>query len=398
MRILMLDNEFPPLGGGMGTVNQALLQCYAGTPDLEIDLVTSALGGKREVEQFAERIRMIKVPVWNRNIHHCTARELLLFAAQAFRVSLKYHRARPYDICFAWSTVPAGAVALALRQFTGLPYTVWVSGPDIPGFERRYRFIYPLLSPVIRLVWRKATDVVAKCAGEIEMIRSLESSVSPRFIPNGVDLAFFQRLAAIPDDGPLQVICVARLIERKGQDQLIEAVKRLADEGYDVILNFVGTGDAHQQYEDLARRLGVQDRIRFAGYVPRETINSHYSKAHVFALPSYNEGMSLAALEAMAASLPLIVTRTGGTEELVEEGINGFVFDWANSDQLTHYLRLFAKDRSLARQMGIASRARAVSFSWDIIADNFMELFKKILPKSSDATSSLEVEAHSKLS
>src|SRR5690606_1872320 len=114
MRILMLDNEFPPLGGGMGTVNQALLQCYSCTPELQIDLITSALGGKREVEQFAEHIRIIKVPVWNRNIHHCTFRELLLFAAQALGVSLKYHRARPYDLCLAWSTVPAGAVALAL--------------------------------------------------------------------------------------------------------------------------------------------------------------------------------------------------------------------------------------------------------------------------------------------
>ena len=83
MRILMLDNEFPPLGGGMGTVNQALLQCYARTADLEIDLITSALRGSREVEQFAERIRIIKVPVWNKNIHHCTWRELSLYTVQA---------------------------------------------------------------------------------------------------------------------------------------------------------------------------------------------------------------------------------------------------------------------------------------------------------------------------
>lgn len=394
----MLDNEFPPLGGGMGTVNQALLECYARRSDLEIDLITSALGGRREVEQFAERIRIIKVPVWNKNIHHCTSRELLLYAAQALRTSLKYHHARPYDFCFAWSTLPAGGVALALHRFTALPYAVWVSGPDIPGFERRYKFLYPFLSPIIRQVWRRATDVVAKCAGEMEMIRSVDNAVNLTFIPNGVNLTVFRPGTVIPDDGPLHVICVARLIERKGQDQLIVAVNRLAHEGYDVILSLVGTGDSHQQYENLARRLGVQDRIRFAGYVPRETINSHYSAAHVFALPSYNEGMSLAALEAMAAGLPLVVTRTGGTEELVEEGVNGFAFDWADSDQLTNCLRLFAKDRGLTRQMGAASHSRAASFSWDLIADRFLELFKKILPQSSNSIPSFKVKAHSKLS
>ena len=57
MRILMLNNEFPPLGGGMGTVNRALLQCFEQVPGLEIDLITSALRKRRETEAFAERIR-----------------------------------------------------------------------------------------------------------------------------------------------------------------------------------------------------------------------------------------------------------------------------------------------------------------------------------------------------
>ena len=143
MRILMLDNEFPPFGGGMGTVNEALLNCYARYPEFEIDLITSAVGGKEEELRFAERIRIIKLPVWNRNIHHSTWSELLLYAAQALPRSIRRHRTCHYDFCLAWSTLPAGAVARALHRLEGLEYAVWVSGPDIPGFERRYRFLYP---------------------------------------------------------------------------------------------------------------------------------------------------------------------------------------------------------------------------------------------------------------
>jgi phosphatidyl-myo-inositol dimannoside synthase len=398
MRILMLDNEFPPLGGGMGTVNQALLQCYRGASDLEIDLVTSALGSRQEVEQFAERIRIIKVPIWNRNIHHCTWRELLLYAAQALQTSLNFHRVRPYDLCFAWSTVPAGGIALAVRQLTGLPYAVWVSGPDIPGFEQRYHLLYPFLSPVIRRVWRKATHVVVKCAGEMKMIRDMDKEINLRFIPNGVDLTTFRPAPVSSDNGPLNVICVARLIERKGQGQLIEAVKQLSDEGLDVILSLVGTGDAQSQYEDHARRIGIQDRVRFVGYIPREQINSYYNRAHVFALPSFNEGMSLAALEAMAAGLPLVLTRTGGTEELVEEGINGFTFDWADDNELASHLRTFAKDRALAGRMGTISRTRAEIFSWEKIAADFLDLFNQIASQSLKSTSPAKVEVESKLS
>jgi len=398
MRILMLDNEFPPLGGGMGTVNQALLECYARTSELEIDLITSALGGKREITQFSDRIRLIKVPVWNKNIHHCTWRELLLYAAQALQTSLKYHRAHPYDFCFAWSTVPAGAVALALYRFTALPYAVWVSGPDIPGFEQRYTLLYPFLAPVIRQVWRKATNVVAKCAGEMQMIRALEHDVNLTFIPNGVDVTAFHPASVIPEHGPLHLICVARLIERKGQDQLIDSVKRLADEGFDVVLSLVGTGDSQSQYERYAQRLGIRDRVCFTGYVPREKINAYFNKADVFVLPSYNEGMSLAALEAMAAGLPLVVTRTGGTEELVKEGVNGFTFDWAESDKLTDHLRTFAKDRALARRMGACSRARATSFGWDEISARFLSLFEQFVPELPRSTSSPKVIVESKLS
>jgi glycosyltransferase involved in cell wall biosynthesis len=124
--------------------------------------------------------------------------------------------------------------------------------------------------------------------------------------------------------------------------------------------------------------MGVQDRVRFEGYVPREQINSYYDHAHVFALPSFNEGMSLAALEAMATGLPLLVTRTGGTEELVQEGVNGFTFAWKDNDQLTSHLRILVKDRALARRMGAMSRARAASFGWDEIAAGFLDLFNQM--------------------
>ncbi|HWQ12458.1 MAG TPA: glycosyltransferase family 4 protein [Roseiflexaceae bacterium] len=378
MRVLMLDNEFPPLGGGMGTVNQALFRVYAQRDDLEIDLITSALGGRFEVERFAEAIRIYKVPVWNGNIHHSTGRELVTYAAQALPLARNFHRARPYDLCLAWSALPAGAVALALRQLLGLPYVVWVSGPDIPGFERRYRTLYPLLTPLIRATWRGAGKVIAKCAEEIAMIRAIDPSVSPVLIPNGVDLDAFRPGAPIPDDGPLRVICVARLIERKGQQHLIAAVRMLADEGLDVRLELVGTGDALESLRRQARALGVEDRVSFAGYVPREAIGGRFAAAHVFALPSYNEGLALAGLEALAAGMPLVLSRTGGTADLVEEGVNGLTHGWADVEALAGHLRRLASDRALARRMGAASRERAKRFGWPAIARQFLDLMVEV--------------------
>lgn len=377
MRILMLDNEYPPLGGGMGTANQALLRIFAYVPDMEIDLITAALGSHSEEEQVSPKISIYKVPVNNKNIHHSSNRELSAYAYQALGLAYRLHRNRHYDFCFAWSALPAGAVARALKAWAGLPYMVWVSGPDIPGYERRYNWLYPFLTPLLKATWRNATPLIAKCAEEIDTIHRVDPTVHVTLIPNGVDCSSFRPRSPIPDNGPLNVICVARLIERKGQHHLIRSVKDLADAGIPVQLDLVGTGDSLDSYRGLARRLGVESNVQFSGYVPREQIPQCYAAAHVFALPSFSEGMALAALEAMSVGLPLVLTRTGGTQDLVEEGVNGLTFEWGDWASLTAHLRRLAVDRPLARRMGAASRARSARFSWEGIGSTYCRLFQE---------------------
>lgn len=370
----MLNNEFPPLGGGTGSVNLALFRCWAGNPELEIDLITSALGASREEERFSDNIRLLKVPVNNANIHHSSNRELLAYASRGFALAVRLQRQHPYDVCMAWASIPAGVMAWALRALTGLPYIVRVSGPDIPGFEQRYQRLYPFLTPPIRAAWRGARTIIAKCQEEATMVHAIDPVVTVQIVPNGVDQAAFLPGSGAPDTGPLHVLCVARLIERKGQAQLIEATRRLNDEGQNILLELVGTGDALDAYQSLATRLGVSGWVSFTGYVPREQIASHYAAAHVFALPSYNEGMSVATLEALAAGLPIVATRVGGMEQLVSAGENGFLYDWGDITALTSYLRRLAQDRALAREMGKKSRLRAQSFQWSSAAETLKNL------------------------
>ncbi|WP_129633109.1 glycosyltransferase [Candidatus Oscillochloris fontis] len=381
MRILMLNNEFPPLGGGTGTVNQAILTRLAQRPELEIDLITSALGMRYERVQLAERVRMFKVPVANRNIHHSSNRELLTFAALALPYALRLQRKRRYDLVFAWSAVPAGGVALALRRLAGLPYILRVCGPDIPGFEQRYGALYPILTPTIKAIWRGASRLVAKCQDEADMMLAVQPGMQIDLVPNGVDLTRFSP-APIEDAGPLHLICVARLIERKGQHYLIQALRRLVDSGHNVVLEFVGEGDARDDLITLVRNLGLTDRVTFAGYVPREEIAAHYAAAHGFVLPSYNEGMSVATLEAMAAGLPTIVTRTGGAEDLVAEGVSGHIVAWADVEALVARIAPLAKQRDLARQMGAAARVRAQQFTWEAATERYVVMFGGVIAQS----------------
>jgi glycosyltransferase involved in cell wall biosynthesis len=375
----MLNNEYPPLGGGTGTVNQAILQRLARDARLEIDLITSAENEQGETIHLSPTVRIFKLPVRRHNIHHASNGELIRYFWRTLALALQLQKVHAYDVCWAWSAVPAGGVAYALRWMAGLRYIVRVCGPDIPGFEDRYRRLYWFLTPLIRAIWRSAAIVVAKCAGEAEMIRRVEPRLIIKLIPNGVDLERF-----IPvdhhHDGALQILCVGRLIERKGQRFVIEAIHKLQQRGVPAELNLVGLGDAESEYRGLAERLGVTKVVNFLGYIPREDIPNIYAQSDVFVLASYNEGMSVATLEAMASGLPVIVSRTGGTQELVLEDLNGWSFNWGETDRLTSLLEQLALNPPLLSNMREQARSHAERFTWEAACGSYMELLGSFNP------------------
>ena len=207
------------------------------------------------------------------------------------------------------------------------------------------------------------------------MIQAVDRNVDVTLIPNGVDLVRFQPRANGFSKTPLRVLCVGRLIKRKGQQHLIKAIQQLRDEGHAITLNLVGTGDEESAYRQQVQQAELQSVVKFAGFVPRERMPEVYTNADVFVLPSYNEGMSVATLEAMAAGLPIVLTRTGGTDELVDERVNGLTFNWADVSTLTNHLRVLIQNHTLVQQMGKASREKALGFSWKKVASSYLRLF-----------------------
>ncbi|ULA61176.1 MAG: putative enzyme [Nitrospira sp.] len=375
----MFDNEFPPLGGGTGVVNLHLLEEMALRPDVTVDLVTSSRTRARyETEAFADRITIYKVPVDNRNIHHATNRELLRYSWRGLCLARQLVSKHRYDVSFAFAGVPAGAISYLLRLTHGLPYVLSLQGPDVPGFEARYNYLYPVLTPFITRIWRQAGVVTAISAEQVALAHQTMPDLPLVTIPNGVDTHSFVPAANTPGR-PFTLICVARLIERKGQHHLLQAFAKLRAANHEPMsLIFVGTGDAEPHLRELAAELQVAEAVSFKGFVPREHMPCVYHEADVFVLPSQHEGMSIALLEAMASGLPVIVTDTGGTTELVAQGANGEIVPWADVLMLTAALQRLLKDGEHRRRMGEESRRRALAFGWPALAARYLELCAKV--------------------
>ena len=376
----MFDNEFPPLGGGTGVVNYHLLQEMARSQDVTVDLVTSSRSRMAyEIERFADRITIYKVPVDNHNIHHASNLELLRYSWRGLRMARRLLKQYRYDVSFAFAGVPAGAISYVLSWIHRLPYVLSLQGPDVPGFEARYNYLYPVLTPLIKKIWRRAGAVTAISAEQVLLVRRTMPDLPLMTIPNGVDTELF---APASDEvkRPFTMICVARLIERKGQHHLLRALAQLRMASTEPLrLILVGTGDAEPQLRELADSLRVADVVTFKGFVSREQMPPLYREADVFVLPSQQEGMSIALLEAMASGLPVIVTDTGGTAELVTQGQNGEIVPWSDVPVLTRALHSLQNGRNLRCQMGAESRRRALQFGWPALAARYIELCARVM-------------------
>ncbi|MBU0495960.1 MAG: glycosyltransferase family 4 protein [Chloroflexi bacterium] len=378
MRLLMLNNEYPPIGGGTATANYYLVREFA-RRGLTVDLVTSTPSrSQHEVEYVNETVTIYRVPIANRNLHYQTERELLTYMVRALLKVRELMRDRHYDLCHAWSTVPAGLAAGLLQHAHGLPYVVCMRGSDVPGYDVRYRWLYPFITPIIRAIW---TSAAAATANSWEL-RQLALRTAPRLpievIPNGIDAASFQtRPADAGDNDPLLILCVARLVERKGIGDLLEAVAQIKAAGQRFRVRLVGTGSHAEPLHQRCVELGLEDVVEFVGYIQHFDIPRIYTQADLFVLPSLNEGMPNAVLEAMAAGLPIITTYTGGTSELIRG--NGIIVPTRAPGAIAQALTELLDDAALRTSMGLRSRQIAESLGWEFVADRYQALYQRIL-------------------
>lgn len=158
--------------------------------------------------------------------------------------------------------------------------------------------------------------------------------------------------------GPETVVGTAcRLEPVKGIRDLIEAIALLVEAHPALRLEIAGTGTLREALEGDARRLGIADRVRFLGW--RDDLPSVMATWKIFVLPSLDEGFGVAALEAMAAGLPVIATAVGGLRELVEDGRTGFLVPSKSPRELAARLRQLFENPELREAMGAAGRQRA---------------------------------------
>ena len=368
MKVLILNYEFPPLGGGAANANKHILEQMRTTEGLEIDLVTSSKEEYVEKE-LSEDISIYRLDVGKEDIHHWTQLEIIRYFFEGLWKTRELSKENDYDLIHAWFGFPSGLMALLLRK----PYLVSLRGSDVPGYNKRFSVQYVFLKPVIKRVWKKAEKVIANSKG----LKNLaEETLDPGIdvIPNGVDTERFHPSGNSKNDSEkLELICVARLTQRKRVRDILEAVQDLEY----VNLTLIGEGEEEDRLKKMAQDLEIEERTCFKGYVPHDEITRFYRDSDIFVMPSLNEGMSNTVLEAMASGLPVITTQTGGTEELVDD--NGIIVPKKDPEAVRDAIASYREEPEKMRSDGRRSREKAEKFSWSAVAKEYYRVYNQII-------------------
>lgn len=178
------------------------------------------------------------------------------------------------------------------------------------------------------------------------------------------------------------VVCVSRLVPRKGQDTLILAMPRILRQVPDAVLLIVGGGPYAGDLEKLAADTGVAGSVRFTGPVPWAELPAHFGAGDVFAMPCRTrrggldvEGLGIVYLEASATGLPVVAGDSGGAPDAVLDGETGWVVRGGSADDAADRIVTLLQDPGLRRRMGERGRAWVEEkWRWDLLAGKLREL------------------------
>jgi glycosyltransferase involved in cell wall biosynthesis len=161
---------------------------------------------------------------------------------------------------------------------------------------------------------------------------------------------------ARPPGDPLRCLFVGRMIGGKGVPHLLNAAKLLdkrLGERCQIEFMLLGDGPERSNYENLARELGIQNQVHFAGSVPPDQVWRYYEQAHVLVLPTLQDTWALVVPEAMSMGLPVLVSKhAGSVPDLVREGENGYSFDPEDHESLASHLEQYARNPEFVRRHG----------------------------------------------
>jgi glycosyltransferase involved in cell wall biosynthesis len=369
--IVILNYEYPPVGGGAGQVTQSLCDFFSAR-GIRQTIITGWVPGTRWLERCKD-ITIIRVPMLKWRKDRTSVPGMASYLIMAFLPLLYVLLTRKVELIHAHFVVPVGILAMLAKSLFGTPYMVTMHGGDVPGMvpeqtDSLFRWVRRTANAVV-----ESADVATAVSTGLKELASRSYRVPVAVIPNGIDSSWIDPVTehASIAGREIRLVFVGRLTRQKNVSALLKAVA-LLDRDRPWRLEIVGDGPLRGP---LQKEAGNQPSVSFLGWLTPEQVKTKLSEADIFVLPSFSEGLSMAALQAMAKGCALVVSEIPMNRDVIEEGINGFCC----GHDPESIAAAIEKCLPALNRLKLNSIRKASTFLWEHIGEVYLSYFEKII-------------------
>jgi len=355
MKILLINYEYPPLGGGGGIETQDLAVELA--LHHQVYVLTTGFGNL-PAKEIKNGVTIYRVPVLGRtDLPTATLISLVTFFPAAFFYGLfLIPKIRP-QVINAHFAVPSGLPAAFLAKIFKIPFVLTLIGGDIYDPSKG-------ISPHRHAIMRWTIRKIMLCADRLtaishdtkeRAIRHYRANEGIEVIPLG-----FVPPAEYPSEvknsvdymseKPLHFVTIGRLVPRKGYFDLLRSFAQMDDKK--AMLEIMGDGPLFLEMKDEISKLGIDNRVILHGRVSDQKKYDILKQADIYVSTSHHEGFGICFLEAMYAGLPIIAPNIGGQSDFLASGRNALIVAVSDLEKITKVMNQMASDSNLRREMG----------------------------------------------
>lgn len=331
MNILVLNYEYPPIGGGGGIVSKYICE-KAVENGHNVDVITMAFE-KLPNEEEINGVKIHRVKCLRKSMRVCHPWEQLSYCIRAFKYIKKNVNIEKYDVIHSHFIIPTGLLALKIKRKYKKEYILTAHGSDVLGHNKsRFSILYKLIRPGWMKIVKEAKAITAPSKYLFEKIENIYSDKKIRLVPNGIDFVEYE-----VNKKEKSIVVLTRLQESKGVQDLLEAFSKIDNKGW--IINVLGDGPYRQQLQEMVETKNLTDKVYFRGHTEGKEKMQYLSKAGLYFSGSRFEAFPISVLEATACQNNTLVNNIQPHKDLV-----GDEHVYSGIDELIHKLQIVVSE------------------------------------------------------